>query len=141
MVGGLPGIGDGGNVVPSRHPGLEAVTGQPGVDRLRVVGGVFTYVGCEHLLLGLVAEPDGVAGQVLRGLGAEPRLARRAVVAALAGYVHLRGEAQQGTPAAQAGQTAGESAVQARLTAAIRQELQPFVQRLERLEERLSQDA
>jgi len=27
------------------------------------------YIGCEHLLLGLVAEPDGVAGQVLRGLG------------------------------------------------------------------------
>ncbi|MEO3800757.1 Clp protease N-terminal domain-containing protein [Nonomuraea sp. B1E8] len=99
------------------------------------------YVGCEHLLLGLVAEPDGVAGQVLRGLGAEPRLTRRAVVAALAGYVHLRGEAQQGAPAAQAGQAAGESAVQARLAAAIRQELQPFVQRLEHLEERLGQDS
>jgi hypothetical protein len=48
------------------------------------------YVGCEHLLIGLVAEPDGTAGQVLRTLGAEPRLTRHAVAAAPAGYVHLR---------------------------------------------------
>src|SRR6266516_4050894 len=27
------------------------------------------YVGTEHLLLGLLREPDGVAGQVLAGLG------------------------------------------------------------------------
>src|SRR4051812_32801398 len=52
------------------------------------------YVGCEHLLLGLVAERDGPAGQVLRELGVEPRLARRAVAAALAGYVHLRANTQ-----------------------------------------------
>ncbi|MBF8191201.1 ATP-dependent Clp protease ATP-binding subunit [Nonomuraea sp. K274] len=102
------------------------------------------YVGCEHLLLGLVAEPDGTAGQVLRGLGAEARLTRRAVVAALAGYVHLRAETQQppaqGRPAAQGGQ--GVPAAQAAmLAAAIRAELQPFVQRLERLEERLGPEA
>ncbi|MFC4113796.1 Clp protease N-terminal domain-containing protein [Nonomuraea zeae] len=95
------------------------------------------YVGCEHLLLGLVAEPDGRAGQVLRGLGAEPRLTRRAVVAALAGYVHLRAQTQQPGPAAAGGQPAAQLAA---LAAAIRQELQPFVQRLERLEERLGQD-
>jgi ATP-dependent Clp protease ATP-binding subunit ClpA len=94
------------------------------------------YVGCEHLLLGLVAEPDGTAGQVLRALGAEPRLTRRAVVAALAGYVHLRGQAQQTAPsqAQQAVSAQGQAAV---LTAAIRNELQPLVQRLERLEEHL----
>ncbi|MFI5907439.1 Clp protease N-terminal domain-containing protein [Dactylosporangium sp. NPDC051541] len=51
------------------------------------------YVGCEHLLLGLVAEPDGAAGQALRSLGAELRLTRRAVTAALAGYVHLQAQA------------------------------------------------
>jgi ATP-dependent Clp protease ATP-binding subunit ClpC len=55
------------------------------------------YVGCEHLLLGLIAEPDGTGGQVLRALGADLRSARRAVVAALAGYVHLR--AQTAAPA------------------------------------------
>lgn len=48
------------------------------------------YIGCEHLLLGLVAEPDGAAGQVLRTLGAEPRSVRQIVSAVLAGYVHLR---------------------------------------------------
>ncbi|MFG1706724.1 Clp protease N-terminal domain-containing protein [Nonomuraea sp. M3C6] len=88
------------------------------------------YVGCEHLLLGLVAEPDGTAGQVLRGLGADPRLTRRAVVAALAGYVHLRAQTQQAEPAAQA-PAQGQAAM---LAAAIRNELQPVIQRLERLE-------
>jgi ATP-dependent Clp protease ATP-binding subunit ClpA len=76
------------------------------------------YVGCEHLLLGLVTEPDGAAGQVLRALGAEPRLTRRAVAAALAGYVHLRAQTQQHSPAD-----------------LIRNELQPLIQRLERLEQ------
>lgn len=75
------------------------------------------YVGCEHLLLGLVAEPDGAAGQVLRELGAEPRQVRQAVSAALAGYVHL--QANEGGVAAAMGQA-----------------LKPVLQRLERLEEK-----
>lgn len=59
------------------------------------------YVGCEHLLLGLVAEPAGTGGQVLRGLGVEARAARHAVGAALAGYVHLRAnQATQPDPVA-----------------------------------------
>ncbi|MFE2381583.1 Clp protease N-terminal domain-containing protein [Streptomyces misionensis] len=87
------------------------------------------YIGCEHLLLGLVAEPDGVAGQVLRALGTDPKLARRAVTAALAGYVHLRAESGQGQPAAAGAQQA--------LAAAIRQELEPLTQRIAQLEEHL----
>ncbi|MCG5213425.1 Clp protease N-terminal domain-containing protein [Streptosporangium soli] len=84
------------------------------------------YVGCEHLLLGLVTEPDGIAGQVLRALGAEPRLTRRAVTAALAGYVHLRGQMSTSATAdpAQA------------LAAAVHQQLQPLIARIERLEQR-----
>src|SRR5918997_5293141 len=31
------------------------------------------YVGCEHLLIRLAAEPDGAAGRVLREAGADPR--------------------------------------------------------------------
>jgi ATP-dependent Clp protease ATP-binding subunit ClpC len=73
------------------------------------------YVGCEHLLLGLVAEPEGTAGQVLRGLGAEPRQVRQVVMAALAGYVHLR--ANEGG-----------------LAAAMGQLLEPVLRRLDRLE-------
>jgi len=84
------------------------------------------YVGCEHLLLGLVTEPDGVAGQVLRALGAEPRLVRRAVTAALAGYVHLR--AQTSSSAADPTQA---------LVTAVQKQLQPLVERIERLERHL----
>ncbi|MER7130856.1 Clp protease N-terminal domain-containing protein [Streptosporangium saharense] len=85
------------------------------------------HVGCEHLLLGLVAEQEGTAGRVLRGLGAEPRLTRRAVTAALAGYVHLRAQHR----------SAGTDP----LTETVHRELRPFVQRLERLEERLGRTA
>ncbi|GIG91908.1 Clp protease N-terminal domain-containing protein [Plantactinospora endophytica] len=93
------------------------------------------YVGCEHLLLGLIAEPDGVGGQLLRSLGAELRLTRRAVVAALAGYVHLRA---QTPPQAESAGAAGPSPeIAALLSAAIRRELQPVVARLDRLEERV----
>lgn len=48
------------------------------------------YVGCEHLLLGLIAEPDGRAGAVLRDLGADLKGTRRAVQTALAGIVHVQ---------------------------------------------------
>jgi ATP-dependent Clp protease ATP-binding subunit ClpC len=72
------------------------------------------YVGCEHLLLGLISEPDGAAGQVLRSLGAELRLTRRAVTAALAGYVHLQAQAPSLDSA-----------------------LAPLLERIERLEARL----
>jgi ATP-dependent Clp protease ATP-binding subunit ClpC len=106
------------------------------------------YIGCEHLLLGLVAEPDGTAGQVLRTRGAEARLTRRAVVAALAGYVHLRAQTQ--SPQTQALQTHGQQThgqqapamdataqegVLARIGELVRQELRPLAERIERLEQ------
>jgi ATP-dependent Clp protease ATP-binding subunit ClpA len=95
------------------------------------------YVGCEHLLLGLATEPDGTAGQVLRGLGGELRLVRRAVTAALAGYVHLRAQTAVASASASAASTgAGGDPMQA-LTAAVRQQLQPLVERVERLEQHL----
>ncbi|MEV6238277.1 Clp protease N-terminal domain-containing protein [Lentzea sp. NPDC051838] len=59
------------------------------------------YVGCEHLLLGLIAEPDGSAGAVLRERGADLKGTRRAVQTALAGIVHLKKQ-QQATPDAAA---------------------------------------
>ena len=48
------------------------------------------YVGCEHLLLGLLAAEGGTAGHVLRRMGLELHTTRRAAVAALAGVVHAR---------------------------------------------------
>jgi ATP-dependent Clp protease ATP-binding subunit ClpA len=53
------------------------------------------YIGCEHILLGLIAEEAGMAGKVLRRMGLELRTTRRAVVTALSGFVH----AQQSAPA------------------------------------------
>ncbi|MCT2583814.1 Clp protease N-terminal domain-containing protein [Actinophytocola gossypii] len=78
------------------------------------------YIGCEHLLLGLIAEPDGTAGEVLRGLGVESRSARQAVSAALAGYVHLRANQGGADPVA----------------TALGKALEPVLRRLDRLEER-----
>lgn len=87
------------------------------------------YVGCEHLLLGLIAEPDGAAGRILRGLGAELRLTRRAVSAAVAGYyIH----AQQNKAAAV---TVADP--MAKLSELIDQQLKPVVQRIERIESNL----
>ena len=84
------------------------------------------YVGSEHLLLGLVGEPNGVAGSVLRSLGADPRVTRRTVAAALAGWgAHEQRAAEESVAAAQAAE---------QLSAAIRAELEPVLARLDRLE-------
>ncbi|MFD4637442.1 Clp protease N-terminal domain-containing protein [Lentzea sp. NPDC058436] len=48
------------------------------------------YIGCEHLLLGVVAEPNGPGGAELRELGVEIKGARRAVQTALAGIIHFQ---------------------------------------------------
>ncbi|MFI6732740.1 Clp protease N-terminal domain-containing protein [Nonomuraea sp. NPDC050451] len=133
----LPASGAAGDSEPRNFSGAAANALEFAVTEATSLG--HNYVGCEHLLLGLVAEPDGTAGQVLRGLGAEPRLTRRAVVAALAGYVHLRAQTQQ--DAAAQGGPQQPAAVQAMLSAAVRQELQPLVQRLERLEAHVGLDA
>jgi ATP-dependent Clp protease ATP-binding subunit ClpA len=84
------------------------------------------YVGSEHLLLGLIGEPDGVAGSVLRSLGADLRVTRRTVAAALAGWSAHAQRAGENTAAA--AQAAGQ------LSAAIRAELEPVLARLDRLE-------
>lgn len=80
------------------------------------------YVGCEHLLIGLLAEPDGTAGTVLRGLGADLKAVRATVVAALTGYTHLR--AQTPDP-------------MAAVAAVVHQELRPLLDRVEKLEQRM----
>lgn len=51
------------------------------------------YIGCEHLLLGLLATEDGIASQVLRRMGLELRTTRQAVTALVSGYVHARATA------------------------------------------------
>jgi ATP-dependent Clp protease ATP-binding subunit ClpA len=48
------------------------------------------YIGCEHLLLGVIAEEEGLAAQVLQRMGVELRSTRRAVTTALSGFVHAK---------------------------------------------------
>ena len=101
------------------------------------------YVGCEHLLLGLASETEGTGGAVLRDLGADARPVRRAVTAALAGYTAIsaskQARAQAASQASQPGRQGQPGAGQmlAMLREAVRREMQPFTERLERLEERL----
>ena len=57
------------------------------------------YIGCEHILLGLLAAEDGMASEVLRRMGVEFGTARRAVVAMLAGFVHAGQNAPEPAPA------------------------------------------
>src|SRR5215831_15043214 len=85
-----------------------------------------SYIGTEHLLLGLIGEPAGVAGHALRSLGADLRVTRRTVAAALAGWdARSARSAQQQDPASH---HADE------IAAAIRTELAPVLARIERLE-------
>ena len=83
------------------------------------------YIGTEHLLLGLIAEPNGVAGQVLRGAGADLRLTRKAIQAALVGWF-AHNEAGSASP----------TDMMAALQDAVRQQREPIMARLDRLEAR-----
>jgi ATP-dependent Clp protease ATP-binding subunit ClpA len=132
-----------------RVPGAAERTGEEGGLRFsgqaanaleltatEAVGMQHNYIGCEHLLLGLALEPDGAASTALRTLGADARTVRGAVTAAVAGVAHLK--ASQGAPAAAA---AGAGAnLQEKLSAAMRKELQPLLERIERLEVQAAAD-
>jgi ATP-dependent Clp protease ATP-binding subunit ClpA len=81
------------------------------------------YIGCEHLLLGLVVDPESTAGQVLHSFGADHRSMRRAMLAALGGFVYAKSQGQgQPNPAL-----------------LLQQALTPFSQRLEKLEKRMAE--
>ena len=61
-----------------------------------------SYIGTEHILLGLIREGEGVAAQVLVKLGADLNRVRQQVIQLLSGY--------QGKETASSGAPAGESA-------------------------------
>src|SRR6266545_2472890 len=54
-----------------------------------------SYIGTEHILLGLIREGEGVAAQVLQNLGAALEAARQQVIQLLQGYAG-KGEGQPG---------------------------------------------
>jgi ATP-dependent Clp protease ATP-binding subunit ClpA len=84
------------------------------------------FVGTEHLLLGLIGEADGVAGHVLRSLGADLRVTRRTVAAAQSGW-------DAGSVRAVQQHVASQQADQ--IAAAVRAELEPLLARIARLED------
>jgi ATP-dependent Clp protease ATP-binding subunit ClpA len=51
-----------------------------------------SYIGTEHLLLGLIREGEGVAAQVLHELGADLGRVRQTVIQMLSGYAQPLGE-------------------------------------------------
>jgi len=57
------------------------------------------YIGCEHLLLGLLGTEDGLASQVLRRMGLELRTTRSTTVKVLQGFVHAQQNPPSATPA------------------------------------------
>jgi ATP-dependent Clp protease ATP-binding subunit ClpA len=80
------------------------------------------YIGCEHLLLGLLGTEDGIASEVLRRMGLELRTTRRAVVAQLSGFVR---DQQKQSAASTSSPTPIETA------------LEQIMRRLEAIEQRL----
>ncbi len=48
------------------------------------------YLGCEHLLLGLLDAPDSEAARILHSFGVDTASARRAVTTAIAGFAQAR---------------------------------------------------
>jgi ATP-dependent Clp protease ATP-binding subunit ClpC len=61
-----------------------------------------SYIGTEHILLGLLREGEGVAAQVLVKLGADLSRVRQQVIAVLAGYQAEAGVARFARPSARA---------------------------------------
>jgi ATP-dependent Clp protease ATP-binding subunit ClpC len=60
-----------------------------------------SYIGTEHILLGLIREGEGVAAQVLQKLGADLNRVRQQVIQLLSGFQGKEGQAgQQGNPQA-----------------------------------------
>ncbi|RAG87637.1 ATP-dependent Clp protease ATP-binding subunit [Streptacidiphilus pinicola] len=53
------------------------------------------YIGCEHLLVGLLADEESGAGRVLHAAGLDASAVRRAITTALAGFAQAR---QNATP-------------------------------------------
>lgn len=80
------------------------------------------YIGCEHLLLGLLATEEGLASKVLRRMGIELHTTRQAVVTLLSGWV-----AEQAKLASQASRTTTSHAT-----------LEQILERLDAIERRLS---
>jgi ATP-dependent Clp protease ATP-binding subunit ClpA len=127
-----------GEAVTAAGPGLDQqVIAAVELAAIESSGLGNSYIGTEHLLLGLISEPDGLAGNVLRSLGADLRVTRRMVAAALAGWA-ARASLLQRHAGEAAAAASGQEPAADQLAAAIRTELAPVLSRIEQLEARLA---
>ena len=76
------------------------------------------YLGCEHLLLGLLADGESGAGGLLKSLGMDAAGVRRAVNSAVAGYVQAQNTADASGPSKLEEIIRRLDAIEARLTSA-----------------------
>ncbi|MBC7278063.1 ATP-dependent Clp protease ATP-binding subunit [Nocardioides sp.] len=68
-----------------------------------------SYIGTEHILLGLIREGEGVAAQVLQKLGADLNRVRQQVIQLLSGFQGKEGQAGTSGATATAGTTSTEA--------------------------------
>lgn len=128
LVGSLAEAGEGEVVgeqplTPPAKQALEATT------REALTFG-HNYIGCEHLLLGLLATEDGLASVVLRRMGVERTAARRTVTNVLVGVVHGLG---QGRPPGATPPAPAPAVAEAPSTDALAE----ILRRIEAIEQRL----
>lgn len=120
-----PDVEDGGDTKAGSHLD-EAAKAALKATLNEAISLAHNYIGCEHMLLGLAADQDSVAGQILRSFGADQRAVRRATLAALGGYVYAKAQA----PGAAALANPAEL---------LQKALAPFSKRLDQLESRMNQ--
>ena len=97
-----------GELVASMGPPSDPATGRVAFTPLarqaleatakEALGLLHNYIGCEHVLLGLIATEEGLASQVLRRMGVERLTTRRAVVTALSEWLHAQPSAPASRP-------------------------------------------
>jgi ATP-dependent Clp protease ATP-binding subunit ClpC len=100
-----------------------------------------SYIGTEHMLLGLVSEGDGVAAQVLVSLGADLARVRQQVIRTMAGH---QGEETSGASVVRLEETESWASldadlewVESRTTRTILLRLAGIAERLDRIEQHL----
>jgi ATP-dependent Clp protease ATP-binding subunit ClpC len=94
-------------------------------------------IGRDYLLLGLIAEQDGVAGKALRAQGAKLSSARQAIANPLAAAARPGGRQEAGSASGSAVDSVLRAAVGAlvdELATAIQEQIEPLAERIERLE-------